>query len=51
MISLYYEFIILKWQEWQKYKQDKGQTYKYVWNKEQFEAVDPKEVDYLLGMT
>ena len=29
--------------------QRKNNKAKYVWNKDQFDAVDPKETDYLIG--
>lgn len=35
---------------WKKNKMQRKLNYKYVWNKKDFDKVDPKKVDYLLGL-
>ena len=35
--------------EWEKLHYDKYEKYALVWNKEQFDAVDVEEIDFLLG--
>lgn len=37
-------------QEWEDDKKARGLTYKYVWNKEDFDKVDSRYTDYLLGL-
>ena len=36
-------------QEWIDDKMNKSVTHEYVWNKDQFDDVNPLETDYLLG--
>ncbi|KAK3609264.1 hypothetical protein CHS0354_006189 [Potamilus streckersoni] len=36
--------------EWKDDKMRRNKKHGYVWNKEQFDAVNPKNVDYLLGL-
>ena len=36
-------------QRWKTSQMNKNKRYNYVWRKQEFEAVDPKKVDYLLG--
>lgn len=35
---------------WKKYKRESKSKYQYVWNKKDFDKVDPKKTDYLLGL-
>ncbi|KFM58294.1 Alkaline phosphatase, tissue-nonspecific isozyme, partial [Stegodyphus mimosarum] len=35
---------------WKKHKQLNKFRYKYVWNKKEFDKIDPKKIDYLLGL-
>ncbi|CAH1774904.1 unnamed protein product, partial [Owenia fusiformis] len=37
-------------EEWKQVQQNMSRRAEYVWNKQQFEAVNPQNVDYLLGM-
>lgn len=37
-------------QVWQENQQNIGRKYKYVWNNTDFQSVDPKQTDYLLGL-
>lgn len=37
-------------QTWETLQQRKNKKYKYVWRKQDFDAVDPKDTDYLLGL-
>lgn len=36
-------------QRWELLQQGKNKKYKYVWRKQDFDAVDPNDTDYLLG--
>ncbi|XP_033730913.1 alkaline phosphatase, tissue-nonspecific isozyme-like, partial [Pecten maximus] len=36
--------------EWTKDKIDRNSSHRYVWNNEQFSAVDPEKTDHLLGL-
>ena len=36
-------------ESWKAKMKSLGKTHKYVWNKEQFDDVDPKVTDHLLG--
>ncbi|CAC5370935.1 E3.1.3.1 [Mytilus coruscus] len=36
--------------EWQNKQSAKGRNFRYVWNKGQFDSVDPQTTDYLLGL-
>lgn len=36
--------------EWENDRKDRGETYKYVWNKDGFDSVDPRYTDYLMGL-
>ncbi|XP_063409466.1 alkaline phosphatase-like [Mytilus trossulus] len=36
--------------EWQKKQGAKGRNHRYVWNKGEFDSVDPQTTDYLLGL-
>ncbi|KAG8181657.1 hypothetical protein JTE90_017015 [Oedothorax gibbosus] len=35
---------------WKQHKEEGGHSYKYVWNKRDFDNVDPKKTEYLLGL-
>ncbi|XP_060066465.1 alkaline phosphatase-like [Ylistrum balloti] len=35
---------------WQEQREEEGKRYKYVWNKHQFDAIDPNNVDSVLGL-
>lgn len=35
---------------WKEHKQENKLRYRYVWNKKDFAKVDPRKVDYLLGL-
>ncbi|XP_034338986.2 alkaline phosphatase [Magallana gigas] len=37
-------------QRWELLQQGKNKKYKYVWRKQDFDAVDPNDTDYLLGL-
>ncbi|XP_052082884.1 alkaline phosphatase, tissue-nonspecific isozyme-like isoform X1 [Mytilus californianus] len=37
-------------QMWKLDKEERGATYKYVWNNSDFNAIDPAKTDYLLGL-
>ncbi|XP_014789116.1 alkaline phosphatase [Octopus bimaculoides] len=37
-------------EEWEKDKKDKNLKYKYIWNKGQFDTIDPATTDYVLGL-
>ena len=37
-------------QEWKDDKKDRGVEYKYAWNKDMFDEIDPRYIDYVLGM-
>lgn len=41
-------FLILK--EWQDDKLNRNLKHKYVWKKDDFDAINTDETDYLLGM-
>lgn len=34
---------------WKEHKEENKLRYRYVWNKRDFDKVDPRRVDYLLG--
>ena len=36
-------------QEWQEKHAQRGNSHSFVWNKQQFDAVDAQTTDYLLG--
>lgn len=36
-------------QEWKDEKAARGVSHEFVWNKEQFDAVNPDDTDYLFG--
>ena len=36
-------------QRWNTLQMGKNKTYNYVWRKQEFDAVDPQKLDYLLG--
>ena len=36
-------------QRWKTLQMNKNKRYNYVWRKQEFDAVDPRKVDYLLG--
>ncbi|CAL1289807.1 unnamed protein product [Larinioides sclopetarius] len=35
---------------WKKHKEEGKHRYRYVWNKKEFDKVDPRKTDYLLGL-
>ncbi|PRD20246.1 UNVERIFIED_CONTAM: Alkaline phosphatase, tissue-nonspecific isozyme [Trichonephila clavipes] len=35
---------------WKKHKEEGKHRYRYVWNKKDFDKVDPRKTDYLLGL-
>lgn len=35
---------------WQQERRKEGKRYKYVWNKQQFDAIDPDQTDTVLGL-
>lgn len=37
-------------QEWKDDKKDRGVVYKYAWNKDMFDEIDPRYTDYVLGL-
>lgn len=37
-------------QEWEDDKKDRGVGYKYAWNKDMFDEIDPRYTDYVLGL-
>ncbi|XP_078337678.1 alkaline phosphatase-like [Crassostrea virginica] len=37
-------------QRWNTLQMGKNKTYNYVWRKQEFDAVDPQKLDYLLGL-
>nr|XP_042910286.1 alkaline phosphatase [Parasteatoda tepidariorum] len=37
-------------EDWKKLREQNKQKHRYVWNKKEFEKVDPKKIDYLLGL-
>lgn len=34
---------------WKEHKEENKLRFRYVWNKKEFDKVDPRKVDYLLG--
>lgn len=34
---------------WKEHKEENKLRFRYVWNKKDFDKVDPRKVDYLLG--
>jgi len=36
-------------QEWQTRQRQQGRKFKYVWNKDEFDAIDPENTDYAMG--